>query len=181
MPVHRQHGADVIGAGVRRVEALPAQQLRAPSDVGVFAVNEEIRIKEFRSAGLVGSPRQRDVVDHLATVKRRRSRGPKNILVIHVLAVVHLLAAPVQMPQHRIEVDTRGIDNGSFGKIEGGAHREQLAAHRANFGVAVAGIDESLKKIRQEQDVRIEGQNPFAIGELDRLILDLGEGLLLGR
>ena len=44
-------------------------------------------------------------------------------------AVIHFLAALVQVPQHRVEIDAGGIDQGFFGYFEMRRHGQQLAAN----------------------------------------------------
>ena len=46
-PVAGQHLAHMIAARVWRVNTLPPQQLGAPCDIRVFAINEKIGVEEF--------------------------------------------------------------------------------------------------------------------------------------
>ena len=161
----------MIPARQRRVDAAPAHQLRAPGDVGILAVDEEIGIEELAQ--------DRNVFDHLAAVERRGGRSAEDVFEVQVVAVVHFLAAPVQVAQHRREVDSGRIDQRFFGKIEGGADGEQLAAHRADLRIDLAGIDQSLNEVRQQQHVRIQRQDPLGLGKSDRLILRRGEADVL--
>ena len=63
----------------------------------------------------------RDVIDHLPAIERGRRGGAEYVLEIQIMAVVHFLAAAVQMAQHRREIDSRGIHQLLLRKIEGGA------------------------------------------------------------
>src|SRR6266851_4331833 len=112
------------------VDAAPAHQLGAPSYVGVFAVDEEIGVEELAI--------ERNVLDHLAAVKRRGCRRAEDILVLQIVSVVHFLTAAVEMPQHRIEVNPGGIDQGPRGDIESCGHGQQLTADRADLGIYLA-------------------------------------------
>ena len=82
----------MIARRVGRVQAFPAHQLGAPGHIGVFAIDEEIGIEEFAV--------ERNIFDHLAAVKRGRGSGAEDIFVIAEVAVIHFLAAAVEMPQH---------------------------------------------------------------------------------
>ena len=110
----------MIAARQRRVNAAPAHQLSAPCDVGVLAVNKKIRIEEL--------PENGDILDHLAAVQRRGGGGAEHVFEVEVVAVVHFLAAAVQVAQHRGEVDAGGIHQLLIGKIESGADGQQFAA-----------------------------------------------------
>src|SRR6267143_551225 len=83
-------------------DATPAHQLRAPGDVGVLAIDKEVGVEKFAV--------ERNALDHLAPVQRRRRRSSEYILVLQVMAVVHFLAATVEVAQHRVEVNAGGID-----------------------------------------------------------------------
>ena len=50
-------------------------------------------------------------------------------------------------------------------------HGQQLAAHRADLGIDLAGVHQRLDEIGQQQNVRIQRQYPIAAGERDGLIL----------
>ena len=71
------------------------------------------------------------------------------------MAVIHFLAAAIQMPQHRGKVDARGIDQRLVRNIEVRADRQQLAADRADLGIELPGIHHRLNEIRQQQHVGI--------------------------
>ena len=55
-----------------RINAAPPQQLRAPRDVGVLAVDEEIGIEEIAV--------DRNIVDHAPAVERRGGAGAEDVL-----------------------------------------------------------------------------------------------------
>src|ERR1700693_1788816 len=112
------------------IDAPPAQQLGAPGDVSVFAVNEKVGIEKLAV--------DRNVIDHLTAVQCGGGRGSEHVLKIRVMAVVHLLAAPVQVPQHGCEVDAGGIDELLFGKVERSLNGQEFAAYRADFLVELA-------------------------------------------
>ena len=158
-----QHIAHVIAAGVGHVQALPAHQLRPPGHVGILAVDEEIGIEELAV--------ERDVLDHRAAVERGRGSGAEDVLVLQEMAVVHLLAAAVQVAQHGVEVDSGGIHHGLLGDLEVRRHGQQLAAHRADGGIELAGIHQRLDEIGQQQHVGIQRQHPIAARKLDGLVL----------
>ena len=124
-----QNLAHVIAAGVGSVDALPAHQLRAPRDIRIFAVHEEIGIEELAI--------ERDVVDHFAAVESGRGGGAEHKFVLQVMAVIHFLAAAVQMAQHGVEIDAGGIHHWPGRNVEARGHSEQLAAHRADLAIDV--------------------------------------------
>src|SRR5579872_1319987 len=117
----------MIALGVGRVEAFPAHQLRAPGNVSVLAVNEEIGIEEL--AG------DRDVFDHLAPVERGGGGGAEDVFVVAKMAIIHLETAAVEMPEVRGEIDAGGIDQRLLGEVEAGGHGEEFAADRADLRV----------------------------------------------
>ncbi len=87
------------------------------------------------------------------------------------MAVVHFLAAAIQMPQHGREVDAGGIHQLFFGKIESRANGQQLAANGADLRIHLPGFHQRLDEILQQQDVRIQRQHPFAAAKPDGLVL----------
>ena len=50
-------------------------------------------------------------------------------------------------------------------------HGEQLAAHRADARIELAGVYQRLDEVGEQQDVGIQGQDPIAVGKLDGLVL----------
>src|SRR6185437_15483019 len=88
-------------------------------------------------------------------------------------------AAPVEVPQHGGEIDAGGIHHRFLRNLEVRRHGQQLAADGADARIELAGIDERLDEVRQEQDVRVEGEDPIPTGKLDRLILGGGEAYVL--
>src|SRR6266496_4156906 len=55
--------------------------------------------------------------------------------------------------------------------IEGGFNGQELAADSADFRIDLSGVHKSLNKIREQQDVGIQGKHPFAVTQIDCLIL----------
>jgi len=91
------------------------------------------------------------------------------------VAVVDFLAAPVEVPQHGVEVDAGGVHYRLGGNLEGGRHRQQLAAHRADVRIEVARIHQRLNEIRQQQHIRVQGHHPVAVSQPHGLVLRGGE------
>ena len=162
----------MIPERMRRIQASPAKQLRSPGDIGVLAIDEEIRIEELALNA--------DVVDHLAAIERGGRRRAEHILVNPVMPVIDFLAAAVQVAHHRREVDSRGIDQRLLGQFHGRLNRQQLAANRADPRVHLAGIDQRLDEIRQQQNVGIERKNPRTFRQIDRLVLGGGKTDVFG-
>jgi hypothetical protein len=79
------------------------------------------------------------------------------------------------MAQHGVEVNASGIHNRLRRKGEGIGHGEQFAAHRADFGIHLGGVDQHLDKIGQQQNVRIQREDPVAARECNCLVLRGGE------
>src|ERR1041385_1234758 len=152
-PVAWKHVANVVAARERSVKATPAHQLCPPCDVRILAIDEEVGVEELAT--------YRDVLNHLPPVKRRSRRGPENILEAEVVPVINLLTAAIQVPQHRGKVDTSGINQLFFRKIEAGADSEELAADGPDLGIDLSCIHQRLNEIRQQQHVRVERQNPL--------------------
>ncbi len=163
VPFAGQHVADVIAAGSRSIEATPAHQLRAPGDVGVFAIHEEIRVEELAL--------DRNIVDHLPAIQRRRGGRAEDVFKVQVVASVGLLAAPVQVPQHGREIDAGRIHQLLFRQIETGADAEQLAADGAGFAVHAARQYQLLYEVLHQQDIRIQRQHPSPVRKSDGLVL----------
>ena len=132
-PVSRQHVANMIAARQGSVNAAPAHQLGSPGHVGVLAIDEEIGIEELAHDG--------DVFDHGAAIEGGGGGGSEDVFVGQVVAVIHFLAAAIQMTQHGVEIDPGGIDNGFFGNLEMAGHGEQLAADGSDFGIDLPRID----------------------------------------
>ena len=126
----------MIATCMRRVHAAPPQQLRPPRYVGIFSVDEEIRIEELVI--------YRDVFDHLAPVQRGRRGGAKNIFVIAETSVIPLEAAAIQVAKIGSEINAGGIDRRL--EVEGGLHGHELAADGTDPWVHAAGIHEGFKK-----------------------------------
>jgi len=97
-------------------------------------------------------------------VKRGGGGGAEDILVMQIVPVVHFLAAAVQMAQHGVEVDAGGIHHRLLGNLEVRRHGEQLAAHGADLGIELPGIEQGLDEVRQQEHVRVERQYPIAAG-----------------
>src|ERR1700722_7948031 len=157
----------MIASCERRIKAAPTHQLRTPCDIGVLAVNEKVGIEKLSEDG--------NIVNHFAAIKRRGGGCSENIFEIKIMPVVDFLAASIEMPQHRREIDARRIDELFVGKIEGCANSEQFATYRADLGIDLSGIDQRLYEIRQQQDIGVECQHPLAAGEADGLVLCGGE------
>src|SRR5687768_441373 len=101
-PISRQHVSDVIAARMRRIDALPAEELSPPRYVGIFAVYKKIGVEKLSV--------NRDVLDHFPPVQSGRRGGAEDILVLQEVTVVNLLAPSIEMAQHGSEVDAGRID-----------------------------------------------------------------------
>src|SRR5690242_2817405 len=156
---------------MRRVDAAPAHQLRAPGDIGIFAIDKKVRIEELFADG--------NVFDHLAAVQSGGGGCAENIFVLQIMPVVHFLAAAIQMPQHGGEVDSRRIDQRFFRQIEAGQYGEQFPADGTDLGVELSGIHQRLNEIRQQQNIRIQSQYPIAVAGADGLVLRGGKSDVL--
>src|SRR6185437_8236738 len=108
----------------RHVQAVPAQQLRPPGQVGVFAVSEEVFVEELSL--------HRDILYHGPPVQGSGSGGAKDILRLLVLPAVNLLTAAVEMAQVAGEVDAGGINAGGKLRLATGIPAQQLPAERAD-------------------------------------------------
>jgi len=162
-----EDGADVVAAGVGGIEAAPAEELGAPGDVGVFAVDEEVGIEELAVDG--------DVVDHFAGVEGGGGGGAEDVLALEEVAVVDFAGAAVEVAEVGGEVDAGGVDAGLVLDVEVGAHDEEFAADGADAVIQAGGLEESLDEGGHEEDVGVEGEDPVALGEGDGLILCGGE------
>src|SRR5438552_8850254 len=122
----------MIAARQGSVNAAPAHQLGSPGYVGVLAIDEEIGIEELAV--------ERNVLDHLTAIKGCRCRGSEDTLVLQVMPVVHFLATTVEVPEHRVEVDPGGIDQGLGRNVESRGHGQQLPADRADLRIDLPRI-----------------------------------------
>ena len=163
--------AHVVRRRARVEDALPAQQLGAPGDIGILAVGEELGVEEL--------PIHRHVGDHLAPVAGRRGGGAEHVLVPAVVSVVGLHAAAILVAQHGREEHARGIEPLDSLDIEAGVGQQELAADRAGHRVHPRGHHQAVDEVRQQQHVRIEREHPISAREGDRLVLRGGESDVL--
>jgi len=61
------------------------------------------------------------------------------------------------------EIDAGRIDGALFRKVKARRHRKQLAADRSDFQIEASGIDQRFDEPLQEQNVRVQRQNPFGV------------------
>src|SRR5262249_61638692 len=113
-------------------DAWPAQKLRAPGDIGVLAVGEEVGVEEAAA--------DRDVFDHRATIQRRRRTGTEDVLGAIVRAAIELVPAAVEVSHRRSEEDAGGIDEALGKRLESGTDRKQFSGYRARAWIQLAGI-----------------------------------------
>lgn len=126
------YAADMEGAGFGDIEATPAEQLGAPGDVGIFAVGEEGRVKEFAVDG--------NVVNHGAAVEGGGAGSAKDILTGVVAPVVGFVPAAIEVAEGTGHNDTGGIEQRLGKRFEAGTNGEELAAGGADAGVARGGF-----------------------------------------
>ena len=99
--------------------------------------------------------------------------------MLQIVSVVDFLAAAIEMAQHGIEVNARGIDQRAGGNVERRRHGQQFAAHRADLGMDLAGVDQRLDEIGEQQHVRVQGEDPIAAGKRNSLVLGRREADVL--
>ena len=151
----------------RGIEGAPAQQLRPPGDVGVFAVNKEIGIEEIAVDG--------HVVDHAAPVQRRRRRRAEDVFQVLIAAAIRLAPAPIEVPQGGRETDAGRIDARLVQRRKTRPDGKQFAAHGARFRVGLAGFHQGANEAGAQQHVGVERQYPFGRTGTDGAVLRFGE------
>ena len=171
--VFRVTVAHVAADRVRRIDASPPEELGAPGDVGVLAVDEEIGVEEAAV--------DRDVLDHRAAVEGGGGARAEHVLDALGVGGVRLPPAAVEVAHGRREKDAGGVDAGFGQRLEAVADREQLAADRARSGVAGGRMDQMAEEIGLQKDVRIQGQDPLAGARGNRPVLRLGESDVCGK
>ena len=145
----------MIAARVGRVDAPPAEQLRAPGDVGILAVDEEIGVEELA----VDAKCRRSSP---AGTSAAAAVAPKTYSFVQVVSVVDFLAAAIEVPQHRSEVDSSRIDQWLVGNSKC-LHRQQLAANRADSGFDLAASTSAWMKFGSSRTsgFRVSIQSPL--------------------
>src|SRR5439155_12926644 len=75
----------------RSVETLPAENLRSPGKIGVFAVGKKIFIEEFAF--------NTHILHHCPAIEDCRAARAKNIFCMLILALVGFFTAAIQMTE----------------------------------------------------------------------------------
>src|SRR5215467_11175797 len=100
------------GGGVRRVNTAPPEELRAPSDVGVLAVDEKVGVEEAAF--------QLDVLDHAAAKQSGGGAGAEHVFHAAGKLGFRVVPAAVEMAHSGSEEDAGGIDVGVRQRFEAG-------------------------------------------------------------
>ena len=116
--------------------------MRAPGQVRVFAVGEEVLIEKFAA--------HRNIFHHGPTIKRGRSRRAKDVFPPLVLPAIHFVAPAIQMAEIAKEIDSRRIDHVAALVAGAGLPPQQLAAQGADLSFARAFARVSAARRRQE-------------------------------
>ncbi len=159
----RRTRAHVRSHGGGDIQTIPAHQLRAPGEIGVFAIREKVVIEKFRCAVGRGN---RDRIDHGPRIQRCRARRSENVLRLHVLAAVFLASIAIEVPQLRREVHARGVEASG----DGGHQASTRHADRRIVPGVEAG-NECGDKFRRQHNVGIQHQHPLAATLRDGLVL----------
>src|SRR5579871_2249562 len=149
LPRAADHSPDVVRNRVRRVNAAPAKELRAPRRIRILAVGEEIRVEK--------TVVQRDCRNHLAPVQAGCRTNAKHVLRAPVAAVIGLVPATVEMPHSRSKINTHGVDSCVSRRSKVTAHTQQLAANRADPGVQITRLYQARYEPWLQYNVRIQG------------------------
>src|SRR5262249_33923827 len=159
--------SDMVGNGCGGVETAPSQQLCAPRHVRIFAVGEEIRIKE----AVFG----RNIGNHFAPVQGCGGAGAEDVLGLRETVIVWLVPAAVEVPHSRSEVNACGVNSRLIRDCEIAPDAQQFAADHAYARIQIPSLDQTPDKARLHLDVGIQRKDPLAPAGGDRLVLSGGE------
>src|SRR5262249_13006370 len=107
----------------RSVKALPAENLRSPRQVGVFAVGKKIFVEELALDA--------HIFDHRPPVENSRSACAEDKFGALVLALVRFVSAALQVPRAARDVHAGAVDHRCKFRLLSRSPAQKLAANRA--------------------------------------------------